>query len=98
MSVQITEQEITEALAEIAEMGRQKVVDKSWSDELFRFVTDAMGDMRSREPGKLSYAELARYLYNKGWYRKCSAQALAQAFRAERSRRLAKESNHKGEE
>lgn len=84
--MEISQKALREAYAEIEDMRRKKQVDKSWPDELFNFVSEVIGNPLERRQGKISFAELAIFLNEKGWYTG-SRNALSQAFKKERLRR-----------
>jgi len=87
MSITITERELDEALAEIEQVRKAKAAAKTWSDELFDFVAKAVGNPNDRSP-RASYDDIADILVRRGWYECSSGNALSQAYRRERRRRM----------
>jgi hypothetical protein len=87
MSVHITEKDLQEAYAEIAEMQRGKTSSR-FEDGLFELVTTALGNLRSRSIGRMSFAEVYDFLKRKGWADDfISPEALRAAYNREKSAR-----------
>ena len=80
MTIAITERELKEAYAEIEALREERHALKfAFSDELFEFITKALGDPQSRQPDRLSYNDVAELLTRKGWW-KGTGNALSQAY------------------
>ena len=85
--MQITQEALNEAYAEIEVLRQEKRARVGWPDEMFEFVTTAMGDSSNRRPDKITYTDVAKILDAKGWWPGCNKSALSQSYRLERKRR-----------
>jgi len=80
MTVIITDRELKEAYAEIEAICKERSTTKlTFSDELFEFITKALGNPRSRVPNRLSYGDIAKLLGRRRWWYG-TASGLAQAY------------------
>lgn len=86
MSVKITQDDITEALAEIEALRDARRQMVGWPDELYKFVESALGDSTYRGPDRITWDDIADMLNKRGWM-EGTATAIKQAFGKERRRR-----------
>jgi hypothetical protein len=84
--MQISQEALQQAYAEIEELTQQKV--KPYLDaQIFDFITKALGDTHSRKAGRMTYDEITVYLVRKGWIDTPSTAALRQRYQREKARR-----------
>lgn len=84
--MEITREALQEAYAELESIQQAKQTSR-FTDELFEFITTAVGDLKTRGAHRMSFEEVNAFITNKGWANFSSGNALQKAFARERFRR-----------
>ena len=84
--MQISQEALKEAYAEINALREERQRVAEWSDELYEFVQSAIGDPYSRRASRITWGDIVKILHERGWM-SGALNTIKGSFYQERARR-----------